>query len=358
MNINNKIKLIESISKEIIGIEKLKNALKNEKEIWAYDGFEPSGKLHIAQGLMRVSTINQLIDLGINFKILLADWLAFANNKLDGDLDKIKKVSKYYQHVWRACGLREDKIEYLWTSDFAKDPNYWFLVLRITKEVTVNRMVRCSQVMGRNSDYSLSVAQIIYPSMQAADIFYINADVAQMGMDQRKVNMLTREVAPHLGFKKPLVIHHHMLMGLRPDKKEIKSENKIEKQIEIKMSKSDEDTAIFMSDDSETIEKKISNAYCPPKDKGDNPVLEYYKYIVFKNYQKVKIKRKEKYGGNVFYDNYLNLENDYIKGKLYPLDLKNNLSRYLNLLLNPVREYFKKNKSALKLQDEILSWYE
>jgi tryptophanyl-tRNA synthetase len=50
------------------------------------------------------------------------------------------------------------------------------------------------QIMGRKEG-TLSAAQVLYPLMQGADIFFLEADVCQLGLDQRKVNMLAREYA-------------------------------------------------------------------------------------------------------------------------------------------------------------------
>jgi tyrosyl-tRNA synthetase len=46
--------------------------------------------------------------------------------------------------------------------------------------------------MGRKETDEMSAAQIFYPCMQAADVFFLKADICQLGMDQRKVNMLAR----------------------------------------------------------------------------------------------------------------------------------------------------------------------
>ena len=52
--------------------------------------------------------------------------------------------------------------------------------------------------------------------MQCADIFFLKADVCQLGMDQRKVNMLAREYAEAIAMKqKPVIVSHHMMMGLK-----------------------------------------------------------------------------------------------------------------------------------------------
>jgi len=46
--------------------------------------------------------------------------------------------------------------------------------------------------MGRKDTEEMSAAQIFYPCMQCADVFFLKADICQLGMDQRKVNMLAR----------------------------------------------------------------------------------------------------------------------------------------------------------------------
>jgi tyrosyl-tRNA synthetase len=109
--------------------------------------------------------------------------------------------------------------------------------------------------------------------MQAADIFHLDVDITQLGMDQRKVNMLAREVAPKLGYKKPVVVSHHMLMGLgQPPQTDLMGADRA---IELKMSKSKPDTAIFMTDSEEDIKRKIKKAYCPEGIITENPILEY-----------------------------------------------------------------------------------
>lgn len=174
--------------------------------------------------------------------------------------------------------------------------------------------------------------------MQAADIFYLNVDICQLGLDQRKVNILARELAKTLNRPKPVLIHHHMLMGLNkpPDS----SLSGVDRIIELKMSKSDPDSAIFMLDSQADIKRKINKAYCPPKEIKENPILEYCKYIIFERIKEFSINRPEKYGGNVEYLSYNDLESDYREGKLNPPDLKPTVIKYLDELIAPIREQF------------------
>lgn len=71
-------------------------------------------------------------------------------------------------------------------------------------------------------------------------------------MDQRKVNMLAREYCDDIKkTDKPIIVSHHMMMGL--------------KEGQAKMSKSDPDSAIFMEDTVEDVNRKIKKAFCPEK---------------------------------------------------------------------------------------------
>ena len=353
MNNEERFKLIKSVGEEIITEEELKQLLEEKEHPIAYDGFEPSGIMHIAQGLMRAININKMTKAGCKFKMLVADWHAWANNKFGGDLNKIQDAGKLLIEIWKASGLDEENVEFIWASDLIKNEEYWRTVMRIATKSTLKRIIRCGQIMGRKENEVLSASQILYPCMQAADVFTLNVDICQLGLDQRKVNMLAREIAPKLGFKKPVAVHHHMLMGLQATKAD--SKDKIDQVIELKMSKSKPDTAIFMTDTAEDVKRKIRKAYCPNKQVEQNPIIEYCKYIIFQKYDTMTIKRPEKYGGDLELT-YDELIKKYSSGELFPLDLKNAVAEYLNKMLDPVREYFEKNEKARELLERVQSY--
>ena len=353
MDIDKRLELIKEVGEEIINEEELKELLKKKKNPIAYDGFEPSGRIHIAQGLLRAINVNKLTKAGIKFKFWVADWFALMNNKMDGDLDKIRTVGEYFIEVWKACGMDLDNVESLWASEHMNQ-EYWLTVLRIGRINTVTRITRCAQIMGRSDKESLSAAQIFYPCMQATDIFHLNVDICQLGMDQRKVNVLAREIAPKIERKKPIAIHHHMLMGLtKPQDLEATG---IDASISKKMSKSNPNSAIFMTDSKEEITKKFKKAYCPEAEEENNPVLEYYKYIIFELVDEVTIERPDKYGGNASYKSYNELKNDYIAKKIHPADLKSTAAKHIEQLIEPVRQYFNKDKKANALLKKVESY--
>jgi tyrosyl-tRNA synthetase len=206
--------------------------------------------------------------------------------------------------------------------------------------------------------------------MQVADIFFLGAKICQLGMDQRKVNMLAREIGPQLGYWKPVVVSHHMLMGLQVKsqilnpKSQINSNDKnakLQKTIELKMSKSLPDSAIFMTDTLDDIKRKINKAYCPEGQIEDNPVLEYYKYILFQSLGRlgldyILVERPLKYGGPVVLHSYANLEEIYLKKEIHPQDIKNTAIELLDRLIDPVREHFQKNSYARSLLEKVRSY--
>ena len=360
MTLEERFNLIKQVGEEIITEDELRQLLESGKPLVAYDGFEPSGQIHIAQGLLRAVNINRMTQAGVHFKMWVADWHAMANNKMGGDLERIKTVGHYFIEVWKACGMDMSNVEFLWASDMAKNPDYWKLVVQVGRSNALRRFVRTAEMMGREESLdNLTGANIIYSCMQVADIFMLKANITQLGMDQRKLNMLAREVGPQLGFWKPVVVSHHMLMGL--GKPPPANEDKVARTIAMKMSKSNPDNAIFMTDTHEDIKRKITKAYCPEGQATENPVLEYCKYIIFPllprlGMEQMVVSRPEKYGGPVILNSYENLERLFGKKEIHPLDLKNTVIPLLDKLIQPVREHFQNDPFARDLLRKVQSY--
>jgi len=114
-----------------------------------------------------------------------------------------------------------------------------------------------------------------------------------------------------------------------------------------KMSSSNKESKIDLLDSEDEVSKKINKAECAAGD-ANNGLLPFTKYIIFtiKNDKKqiFTIERDKKFGGDLTYKKYSELESDFINKKLHPLDLKRTLSKEINALLAP----FRKNFSALQ----------
>uniref|UniRef100_A0A2N9HWZ3 tyrosine--tRNA ligase n=1 Tax=Fagus sylvatica TaxID=28930 RepID=A0A2N9HWZ3_FAGSY len=339
--------LVRSVGEECLLDEELLKLLQKKPEPICYDGFEPSGRMHIAQGVMKAINVNKLTSAGCRVKIWIADWFAQLNNKLGGDLKKIETVGQYFIEIWKAVGmdLEGGKVEFLWSSKEinSRAHEYWPLVMDIARRNNLQRMKRCCQIMGRAEGDELSAAQIFYPCMQCADVFFLKADICQLGLDQRKVNVLAREYCDHIKRKnKPVVLSHHMLPGLQQGQE--------------KMSKSDPSSSIFMEDEEAEVNLKIKKAFCPPKIVKGNPCLEYINYLVLPWFKEFVIERKAENGGNKTFKSYEELIADYESGELHPADLKPALSKALNKILEPVREHFKKDSNARDLLKRVKAY--
>lgn len=354
MDIEQRMELVRQVGEEILTEEELRELFDSKDRLTAYDGFEPSGTIHIAQGVLRAINVNKIIKAGIRFKMYAADWHAWANNKMGGDLEKINLVGDYLIEVWKKTGMDLDNVEFVRASDIVTKDHYWKKVMQIARASTVKRILRCSQIMGRKEGEALQASQVLYPCMQCADIFELGCDITQLGMDQRKVNVLAREVGPKLGWWKPVVVSHHMLMGLSQPSSD--STDAAERAIDIKMSKSNPDSAVFMTDTYDEIKRKIRKAWCPEKQARENPILEYCRHIIFEKYPELVIRRKEKFGGDLEYQSYEELEVAYRRGELHPMDLKSAVVEKLNDIISPVREHFEKNEKARKLQEKVKSF--
>ncbi len=348
MDIETRMQLIKSVGEEIITEQELRELLGTKQHPVAYDGFEPSGLAHLPFGVFRPLLLQDLLKAGVHFKLWLADSFAWINNKMGGDLEKIRKVGEYFIEVWSAAGLKEGKnLQFLWASDAFSDREYWKKVILIAKNTTVSRATRALTIMGRKEGELTETAQYFYPMMQTADIFHLKADICQLGLDQRRANMIAREVGPKLGWWKPVIVSHHMLMGLEGTKQPegFEESKKLDIEISSKMSKSKPSTAVFVHDSKEEVKKKISKAFCPEKQVEGNPILEYCKHLIFRKYGKIKIERDKKHGGDITFSSYEELEKAFASGRLHPMDLKNAVSEYLDEMIAPIRKHFEHGKA-------------
>ncbi|MBI2579876.1 MAG: tyrosine--tRNA ligase [Candidatus Aenigmarchaeota archaeon] len=343
MDTQTRFDIIKSVGEEIITEDELRTLLETKQNPVAYDGFEPSGLAHLPFGVFRPMIIQELQKAGIHFKLYLADWFAWINNKMNGDLEKIRSVGEYFMEVWKAAGVKD--VEYVWASDIM-DMEYWKKVILISKNTSIQRATRALTIMGRKEGEMKEVAQYFYPMMQATDIFMLKADICQLGLDQRRASMIAREAGTKLGWGKPVVVSHHMLMGLegvkQPDGYE--QNQKMDIEISSKMSKSKPGTAIFVHDTADEIRKKINSAFCPERD-ANNPVMEYSRYLIFRKFGEMKIERSQKFGGDAAFHSFQEMESAFSAGELHPADLKAAAARYLDEMINPVRKHFESGRA-------------
>ncbi len=351
MDLEEKIELIcRPPTEEVLTLEELRQLLQTNEHPGHYIGFEISGMLHLGNFIVSGFKINDLLKAGVKCRVFMADWHSFINNKFGGDWEKILTATKYYEKAFKFfC----PGVETVVGSDmYHNNDAYWQNLLRFCKHMTLARTLRCMTIMGRSENEKLDLSQYFYPPLQATDIHEIHADIPQGGLDQRKAHILAREIFPKMGWKKPVAVHHHVLMGIAEPIK-LETEDKLEQVIASKMSKSKPWTAIFIHDKPDEIRQKIRKAWCPEKQTDMNPVLEIVKFVIFHEMPTFTIERPSKFGGPMTFENYETLEKMYGEGKLHPIDLKNGVAEALIHILEPVRCYFETDKAARECMEVV-----
>lgn len=351
MDLEERIELIcRPPTEEVLTMDELRQLLETTGHPGHYIGFEISGMLHLGNFIVSGFKINDLLKAGVKCRVFLADWHSFINNKFGGDWSKILTATKYYEKAFKFfC----PGVEVVVGSElYHNNDEYWRNLLKLSKHMTLARTLRCLTIMGRNENEKLDLSQYFYPPLQATDIHEIGADIPQGGMDQRKAHILAREIYPKMGWKKPVAVHHHVLMGIAEPVK-LETEDKLEQVIASKMSKSKPWTALFVHDQPDEIRQKLRKAWCPEKTVEMNPVLEIVKHVVFHEYKEFDIERPAKFGGSIAFENYEQVEKAYCQGLLHPVDLKNGVSEVLIKILEPVRRYFENDNAARECMEVV-----
>ena len=329
MDVAEKVGLVERApTEEVVTRDELTELFKTNPTPKHYIGLEISGFLHLGSLISTGFKINDLAKAGVDCTVFLADWHTLINDKLGGDWETISKVSRYYQDAFRLV-CPEARIV-LGSELYRENGEYWSELVRFTKHMSLARTMRTLTIMGRSeNEERLDVAKLLYPAMQAVDIHFLDVDIAHAGMDQRKIHMLVREVFPKMGWKVPVAVHHKLLPGLARPEADSQAG---------KMSKSDPNSGIFIHNTDEEIRKKIGRAWCEEANVQNNPLLEIARTIIFHELDEISVQRPEKFGGNVSYSGYGQLEADFAGKRLHPGDLKQAVGDCLVEIISPIRD--------------------
>ncbi len=373
-SIDSKLKLITRNCEEVLVKKELESLISSETKLKHYIGFEISGKVHLGTGLMSMGKIADFLKAGVECTIFLADFHSYLNNKLGGDWKNIRKATDgYFKNgliaSLRCFGVDEKQVKFVTGKElYENNLVHWETFMEVGQHVTLSRNLRSISIMGKKQGKDVNMATLFYPPLQIADIFTLRVNLAHAGIDQRKAHVVARMVAKKLTINPlknnkgkviaPIAIHQNTIAGLDGPGKTDLTQDKDELAIDLKMSKSKPDSAIFVHDSPEEIEDKIKKAYCPPKEIEFNPIINWVKYLVFWGEPKgeFKVQRSAKFGGNKLYQCIDTLIDDYQEGGLHPQDLKNAVTDWLIAKLAPVREHFAKPeiRKSLEFLEKIM----
>lgn len=297
-------------------------------------GDRPTGRLHVGNYVGTLANRVKLQDSYETF-LLVADH-HMLTTKLDG-LAEIEQNIREDVIDNLAVGVDPEKVTYILQSLVPQIPE---LHLYFSMLVSVPRVQRIPTLKDQLRDHGLAqptYGLLGYPVLQAADILIVKGDLVPVGRDQESHIELTREIARRFNelFAPVFPVPESLIpdMGLLPG---IDGREKMGKSL---------DNAIYLSDDTKTVEKKIRSMYTDPnRVRADtpgrvegNPVFVYHDTF---NTDKAEVD---------------DLKSRYREGKVGDTEVKAKLFAAMEKFLAPIRERRAELAARPNLVDEILA---
>ncbi|MBU0457268.1 MAG: tyrosine--tRNA ligase [Nanoarchaeota archaeon] len=325
-----RLNLIKRNTQEIISEEELLELLTKKKQPIVYLGTAITGKPHIAYFIW-VIKLADFLKAGFKVKLLLADLHGALDNC---PWDVLEKRYNYYSTIiplmFKSIGTDIKNFEIVKGTSYQLKEDFILDTLKLSTTTTIHDASKAASDVVKFGE-SPKLSGLLYPLMQALDEQYLGVDVQYGGVDQRKILMYARENLPKLGYKSRIEVMTPMIPGLTGKK----------------MSASDPKSKIDLLDDPKTVKNKLNKAHCEAGIVEDNGVLAFLKHVIMvlkeDKREKFIIERPEKFGGNIEFNSYGEVETAFVNKELHPLDLKNRLANEINILLEP----FQKNKGKL-----------
>lgn len=329
LSVDQRLELITRNLQEVMGadvaVNKLRNII-NERPLKVYWGTATTGAPHIAY-FVPMSKIADFLRAGCEVTILFADLHAYLDNQ-KAPWELLKHRTDYYEAVikemLKSIGVSIEKLKFVRGTEYQLSREYSLDMYKLTTITTERNAKKAGAEVVKQTE-SPCLSGMLYPLLQALDEEYLHVDAQFGGVDQRKIFTLAEKCLPALGYTKRVHLMNPMVPGLAG----------------AKMSSSEKASKIDILDSAESIAAKLKDAFCPPGEVDKNGVLAFVKMVLFAvNDEGFTVRREEKYGGNVTFKTYQELEDQYVAKQIFPLDLKNSVTYALNQLLEPIRVAF------------------
>lgn len=302
----------------------------------------PTGKPHLGY-FVAMTKIADFLEAGCHITILIADIHAFLDN-MKAPMELVGKRAEYYTQLIKATltsiGVSIEKLKFVQGSSYQLTAEYSLANMKLCSKTTERDAKRAGAEVVKQVENPL-LSGLMYPGMQALDEEFLGVDAQFGGVDQRKIFILAEKLLPMIGYKKRSHLMNVMVPGLAGPK----------------MSSSDPDSKIDLLEAPEDVKRKLSKAFCEEGNITDNGVLSFVKTVLFplgsmnEKTPSFSILRPEKFGGDVTYTDYQQLEDDFRDKKVHPGDLKKAVTESINKLLAPIRQWFD-NDELRKLTED------
>ncbi|WWC70355.1 phosphoribosylaminoimidazolesuccinocarboxamide synthase [Kwoniella pini CBS 10737] len=352
---------------EYTGGDIIRKVLSENRTVKAYWGTAPTGRPHIAYCVPLVK-IADFLTAGVHVKILcmlprfLHAFLDASKSSLQTVQYRVKYYSILLKTVFTVLGVPVDKLEFVTGSSYQFKADYTLDVYKFHALTSVREAEHAGADVVKESESPL-MSSMMYPGLQSLDEQYLDVDFQFGGVDQRKIFMYAAHFLPRLGYAKRAHLMNAMVPGLSGGK----------------MSASDPKSKIDFLAQPADIKASIKAALCPPGEIENNGVVAFIKAVLIpiqalRNEQATtkgekppvgegsfvsegapegtlfSISRPEKFGGNVHFKSYEELEKAYIAEEVHPGDLKSAVTEALIQLLAPIRKAFDEDEEWQEIE--------
>ena len=224
-----------------------------------FSGVQPTGNLHLGNYLGAVKRFVELQDADAMCIYCLVDLHAITNWQ---DPKELRQNTIEVTAAFLACGLRQENSIIFNQSQVSTHTELAWIFNCVARIGWLNRMTQFKEKAGKNRE-NASLGLYCYPTLMAADILAYHATHVPVGEDQKQHLELTRDIAMKFNndFKTPgfFPIPEPIIEGTATRIMSLRDGTK-------KMSKSEasEMSRINLTDDSDSIRKKIQKAKTDP----------------------------------------------------------------------------------------------
>ncbi len=224
-----------------------------------FSGVQPTGNLHLGNYLGAVKRFVELQDADTMCIYCLVDLHAITNWQ---DPKELRRNTIEVTAAFLACGLRQENSIIFNQSQVSTHTELAWIFNCVARIGWLNRMTQFKEKAGKNRE-NASLGLYCYPTLMAADILAYHATHVPVGEDQKQHLELTRDIAMKFNndFKTPgfFPIPEPIIEGTATRIMSLRDGTK-------KMSKSEasEMSRINLTDDSDSIRKKIQKAKTDP----------------------------------------------------------------------------------------------
>ena len=327
--VDKKVALIKENIQEVIGEEKMREILK-KRDLKLYWGTATTGKPHIGY-FVPIMKLADFLEAGCEVTVLFADLHAFLDN-MKSTWEQLESRVQYYEKVIKAMlrsrGVNLEKLKFVRGTSFQLSEKYTLDMYKLSSIVTEKQAKKSGAEVVKQSD-NAPLSGLLYPGLQALDEEYLEVDAQFGGSDQRKIFVYAETFLPKLGYKKRIHLMNPMVPGFQ----------KPSADGDTKMSSSSNEK-IDLLDTAKNVKKKVNQAWCEEGIVEGNGLLAFCRIVAFKllKGKPFVINRPEKYGGDISYSTYAELEKAYKEKSLWPGDLKTGVAAAINLMLEPIRK--------------------